>query len=310
MATPKDKGARPSHIPVMLGEVIKQLDPKDGEVALDCTVGSGGHSLAIAKKLGPTGLLVALDRDEDAIERSRETLNDAPCRIEFAHTNYSELETALDKFNVKETNVTLLDLGVSSPQLDTKERGFSFNKDGPLDMRMNKQDAITAEAIVNESSKSELEIIFKDYGEEKNASQIAEKIVSTRSRERIKTTLQLASLIEDARNNRRGRIHPATKVFQALRIAVNSELSSVKTGVRAAWNRLAPGGRLGVISFHSLEDKIIKGFFKEHARDADGRIQRRSSHTPKWAEQQENPRARSAKLRVIRKSEITDGGKK
>ena len=292
-------GLPTAHVPVLVAEVLELLDPKPGERALDATVGGGGHARALAGRLGPEGLIVGIDRDEEAIARAEKALAGAPPRVCLKQANFTELGRTLDGCGADEVDVAIFDLGLSSDQLADPGRGFAFGAEGPLDMRMDLRERRTAADIVNGSSETELADIFRRFGEERHARTIARAIVRARSRVRIRTTTELASLIERARRGRRGRIHPATRVFQALRIAVNRELESLEAGLEAAWRRLAQGGRMGVISFHSLEDRIVKGFFRKRAKEGAARLLTKKVVRPGEEERARNPRSRSARLRVL-----------
>jgi len=286
-------------VPVLVAEVLDLLDPAPGERVLDATVGGGGHAGALASRLGLEGLIVGIDRDGDAIARAEKALAGADPRVCLKQANFTELEGALDECGAEEVDVAFFDLGFSGDQLADPERGFAFRAEGPLDMRMDQREERTAADVVNASSETDLADIFRRFGEERHAGTIARAIVRARSRVRIKTTTELASLVEKARRGRRGRIHPATRVFQALRIAVNRELESLEAGLEAAWRRLAKGGRMGVISFHSLEDRIVKGFFRERAKEGAARLINKKVVRPGKNERERNPRSRSARLRVL-----------
>lgn len=317
------------HQPVLLGEVLRLLAPKPDGVYLDATVGTGGHAEAIARRLEcepglgrKGGLLIGLDWDEEALEVARARLAPLGERVKLVKANFRELERVLAELGISKVDGVLFDLGVSSLQLDRPERGFSFRFDGPLDMRMDRQnpDAKTAAELVNTAPFEELCRILREYGEERWAARIAAAIVQTRRQGPIRTTRQLAELVDraiPASARRRMRIHPATRTFQALRIAVNGELENLRAGLEAAFRRLHRGGVLVVISFHSLEDRIVKHFFREKA----GKRPRPLGLPPLGAKLQaqveaellvklvrpsseevaRNPRARSAKLRALRK---------
>lgn len=302
------------HKPVLLEETLQWLDLKPGAIVVDGTLGSAGHSTAILKLIGPTGKLIGLDRDPDALKRSREALKDFSNAI-ILHENYIELEKILDRLNIRSIDAVLLDVGCSSDQLEDPARGFSFQKDGPLDMRMNPEAENSARDLVRDLSEGELEQIFREFGEERYAGRIARSIVWCRDRQPIETTWDLVDAVNKALPGT-GKLahgakapwmkrHPATRVFQALRIAVNDELGAVKAGLEAAWRRLKPGGRLAIITFHSLEDRIVKNEFRERHKQKTGRMVVKKFVAPSRAEELENPRARSAKLRVIEKLEVT-----
>ncbi len=291
------------HIPVLLHEVVEGLQAKPGETVLDATVGGGGHSEALCQAMGGNARFVCLDADEDAIERSRKRLEVCGCEFHFYHTYYRHLDTALASLGITGVNRILFDLGLSSFQLDESGRGFSFMRDEPLQMtfvKFPKEGSITAQTIVNEWSKETIATLLQSYGEEKQAWRIATKIAEERARAPITTTLQLASIVESV-VKRKGKIHPATKTFQALRIAVNDEFQGLKDGLSKAWETLLPGGRIAVISFHSMEDRVVKDFFRELGKVGGGTVITKKPMIPSEAEVAKNPRSRSAKLRIIEK---------
>lgn len=305
------------HNPVMVEEVLAALGPKPGGTYADGTLGSGGHAAALLRASAPTGWLFGCDRDGDALEATRERLAaEFMSRFELRRGNFAELT---DWVPTGSCDSVLLDLGVSSPQLDRAERGFSFQQDGPLDMRMDARQVLTAAALVNSASVEELAKIFRDNGDETDARRIARAIEHDRRVQRFDTTRQLAELIERIAQRRGRKVHPATRVFQALRIAVNDEIGSLRRGLAGAVQLLKPGGRLAVITFHSLEDRVVKEFGREQARDyvAPGEVdvpELRQPRTPVLrlvtrkaicagdAEVAANPRARSAQLRVFEKA--------
>ena len=332
IATPKPQGARRSrvetrlklrvktmaapnrgyeyHESVLLAETIERLAPAPGRVFLDGTVGGGGHAAAL---LAAGATVVGMDHDEEALDHAFRRLAGYGERFVPARCNFSEAGEALDGLGIARLDGVLLDLGVSSRHLDAAERGFSFMKEGPLDMRMDARGLTTAADLVNTLSDDELERIFRQFGEEPAARRIAARITRERMQNPIATTLDLARLVESV-VPRHSRAHPATKVFQALRIAVNRELDVLAEGLAQLSARLAPGGRFAVITFHSLEDTIVQDFFKSHsvatldrpewpeARPNPDRIFRKITGKPviaSAAEQRANPRSRSAKLRVV-----------
>ena len=295
------------HVPVLLAEVIELLAPQPGERVLDGTVGGGGHAQALLERISPGGRLIGLDRDAATLERAARVLPvDQAERCVLRQANYADFGRVLDELGLEQVDVALLDLGVSSFQIDDAQRGFSFQQDGPLDMRMDASEGPTAADLVNELSEEELADIFYKYGEERFSRRIARRIVEARRQEPITSTGQLARLVLSARPGRaRGqwqRIHPATRVFQGLRIYLNRELENLETFCRTIADRLSPGGRAGIISFHSLEDRIVKQSFLRLS--SEGRVQRvtRKPVTCSDAERQSNPRSRSAKLRVVRRT--------
>jgi 16S rRNA (cytosine1402-N4)-methyltransferase len=292
------------HESVLLSEVLSGLAPAPGKTIVDGTLGYAGHAQAVLKRLGPSGRLIGFDKDPKALEAARDTLKGFGDRAMILHEDFKNIGAKLRELGTGSVDGILLDLGVSSPQLDEAERGFSFRKDGPLDMRMDPQSPLTAETIVNTYPAETLADIFKSYGEERYAHRIATKIADTRKREKIRTTGRLSSLIFSAvpASYRHGWIHPATRAFQALRIAVNKELEALRTFLEEAPALLNGGGRLVIISFHSLEDRIVKTAFRDFAKRELGRILTKKPVVADDAEAKANPRARSAKLRVFEKA--------
>lgn len=305
------------HRPVFVAEVLAALQPRPGGRYADGTVGGAGHAAAILAASSPDGWLFGCDRDGAAIEAARARLAEFAARFEIRQNNFAELAEWVP---ASSCDGVLLDLGVSSAQLDAPERGFSFQHDGPLDMRMETRQALTAANLVNSASAEELAKLFWELGGERDARKFAKAIVRERELRKagFKTTRELADLIERVSPHAGRRTHPATKVFQALRLAVNDEIGSLKRGLDAALTILKPGGRLAVITFHSLEDRVVKAFGRARARDYtfSGGMdvpELRAPRTPevKWlirraikpsaAEVAENPRSRSAQLRVIEK---------
>ena len=284
-----------SHIPVLYEAVQRILAPKLGEKYLDLTAGYGGHASIIRSDLGATTGITLVDRDHNAIE-SLSTFADEGAQI--FHQDYFNAASDLHKAG-KQFDMILLDIGVSSPHLDNAERGFSFQAEAPLDMRMDTRQSLTATQIVNEYSQQDLTQILKEFGEEPHARSIAEAIVRTRP---LQTTIQLADVIEE-KHSRRGKIHPATRTFQALRIAVNQELWQLQHTLPLVPDLLKPGGRVAIISFHSLEDRIVKRFFKQEAEKGyEARLKILTKKPISGAtEDVFNPRARSAKLRAAAK---------
>ena len=250
-----------NHIPAMPAEVAYYLNCKPGKVYVDCTLGGCGHAVDICKKIIPGGLLIGIDQDMDAIKNAEEKLKPYESSVRLFNDNFTNLKAILSHLNISLADGILLDLGLSLYQLESSGRGFSFKRDEPLDMRMNIQSSITAEGIINKSSEESLRKIFSDYGEERRAKQIARKIVKTRKDKPIKTSRQLAGIVVGPAKNGKSshqRIHPATRVFMALRIAVNKELERLESFMENVADYLNPGGRLCVLSFHSLEDRIVK----------------------------------------------------
>jgi len=250
-----------NHIPAMPVEVACYLNCRPGKVYVDCTLGGCGHAMEICRKIVPDGLLIGIDQDMDAIKNAKRKLRPYERSVRLFNENFTNLKAILSHLNITSVDGILLDLGLSLYQLESSGRGFSFKRNEPLDMRMNIQSDITAEAIINKSSEENLRIIFFDYGEERRAKQIARKIVKTRKDKPIKTSKHLADIVIKATAKSasvRQRIHPATRVFMALRIVVNRELERLESFMENVADYLNPGGRLCVLSFHSLEDRIVK----------------------------------------------------
>ncbi|NLD48983.1 MAG: 16S rRNA (cytosine(1402)-N(4))-methyltransferase RsmH [Clostridiaceae bacterium] len=308
------------HKPVLLSEVIENLDIKPGGVYIDGTVGGAGHSTEIYKRLGEKGILVGLDQDEFALETSRKRLYELnkKSRIILENINFKSIKEVCLSNNLEAVDGILLDLGVSSHQLDEAERGFSYNKDAPLDMRMDRRSGFSAETLVNEYSFEDIKNIIRDYSEEKWAARIAEFIVERRKEARIRTTGELVDIIMAAIPvaARREGPHPAKRTFQALRIAVNDELGILKGTIADGVSVLKPGGRFLIITFHSLEDRIVKTEFLRHAnpctcppefpvcvcgKKPSAQLVTRKPLTASKEELEMNPRSRSAKLRVLKK---------
>jgi len=300
------------HRPVLVQEIVELLSPRPGSLVLDATCGGGGHSEAILKAGAD---VLALDQDPEAIEQARAVLAHAGGRATVRQANFRDAGKILDELGIARIGGALLDLGVSSRQLENAARGFSFMRNGPLDMRMNPQNKLTAAEIVNSYSEEQLTRLFRELGEEPAARRIATLIVKLRKSGPFYETLPLARVIEKA-VGRHGRLHPATRVFQALRMEVNDELGALKEGLGVLTARLEPGARLAVISFHSLEDRMVKNFLRDHSREWIDRPEWTEPQanpeydlnliTPKPVEpgeeeQRANPRARSAKLRAAEK---------
>jgi 16S rRNA (cytosine1402-N4)-methyltransferase len=267
---------------------------KEG-IYVDATIGRGGHTREILKRCGEGCRVIGIDRDASALDTLREELKDR--RLELIHGRFSEMVTLLEERGIEKVDGVLMDLGVSLEQLKTEERGFSFSADAPLDMRMDRKDTLTAFEIVNSWNQRRLEEILKKYGEERKASSIARAIVTQRQRSPIRTCRELASIIERL-YRQRGRIHPATRTFQALRIVVNDEIRELEKGLEAALKVLKQGGRLCVISYHSIEDRTVKNFMLSMERGGILKRITRKPLRPTPLEMRENPSSRSAKLRV------------
>jgi 16S rRNA (cytosine1402-N4)-methyltransferase len=301
------------HVSVLLSETLDLLVTNPAGVYIDGTLGRGGHSKEILKRLTPEGRLIGLDRDIEAIEQTTEILKPFGEQAQRLHGNFADMKELCGQIGVTEVDGVLLDLGVSSPQLDVAERGFSFGKDGPLDMRMDQTKGRSAADWVNEEDEQILADVIYRFGEERDSRRIARAIVQARESRRIERTLELAEIVERAKGGRRGPTHPATKTFQALRMAVNAELESLEAGLEAGLSMLKEGGRMAVITFHSLEDRMVKEFFKRHTVKRESlqqggerliydepavRLVNRKPLIASKKECTENPRSRSAKLRV------------
>lgn len=285
------------HVPVLCDEVIDLLQPRDGGLYVDGTLGLGGHTQAILEWSAPTGRVIGFEWDAEALARAQERLAPYRNRLRTVQASYADLLAELAALNVERIDGLLVDLGVSSLQLDRAERGFSFRTDAPLDMRMDRRNPVTAASLVARLSAEQLADMFYHYGEERQARRIARFLVEAREAEPVTTTGRLAEIVAAAvpRKFHPPRIHVATRVFQALRIAVNTELDNLVRLLETAPAVLAPGARIAVIAFHSLEDRIVKQAF---AGNPAYRVLTRRPIEPQPAETQKNPRARSAKLRV------------
>ncbi|MDN5365256.1 MAG: rRNA (cytosine1402-N4)-methyltransferase [Thermacetogenium sp.] len=295
--------AEVEHIPVMLETALDLLALKEGGTYVDCTLGGGGHAGEILRRIGPRGRLIGFDKDGKALERIKDVLAPYLDRVTLVKRDFRHLALVLQKLEVVQVDGILFDLGVSAYQLLDPERGFSYNYDAPLDMRMDEGSQTTAKDLVNSLSERELADIIFRYGEEKWARRIARFIVERRESAPITTTQQLVEIIKDAipAAARRKGPHPARRTFQALRIAVNDELAGIEEGVRAGIPFLSAGGRIVVITFHSLEDRIVKNIFREYAGASILQIITKKPLVPSPAECRQNPRARSAKLRAAEK---------
>ena len=303
------------HKSVMLAEVLNALDIKPNGIYLDCTLGGGGHARAIGERLNAGGLLIGIDQDEDAINAATENLSGLACNVKIVRGNFSELNTILDDLGIDELDGVTFDLGVSSYQIDTAQRGFSYMNNAPLDMRMDRRRILTARDVINSYDEDRLIKIFREYGEERFAKRIAAALCRQRKIAALETTGELVKLIEQTVPRTKNGGHPAKRIFQAIRIEVNGELEILADSIKKAVNRLKPGGRLAVITFHSLEDRIIKETLKTLAQScicpknfpvcvcnhkATLKILGKA-HTPSPEEIELNSRAKSAKLRIAEK---------
>ncbi len=290
------------HAPVLTRQVCELLDVQCGDTVLDATVGPGGHARLFAEALGPEGMLIGLDVDPVNLQLARQTLAGVACRVALLHANFAELGPALESIGVAQVDVLLADLGVSSTQLDDPSRGFSFQRDGPLDMRMDPRLTVTAAELVNRLKERELGDLLYHNAQEPASRRIARWICEVRREGRITTTGRLAKIVADAvgvdPRSRKSKIHPATRTFLALRIAVNDEIRSLEALLAAAPERLKPGGRIGVIAFHSVEDKPVKMDFRRRKKEDVYRIVTKKPVVADADERRSNPRSRSAKLRV------------
>ncbi len=294
------------HKTVLLKEAIDGLEIKDGDIFVDGTLGGGGHSEEVAKRFGDAVVMIGIDLDPQAIVRSKERLNPYKLDIHYVQDSFRNMGSILDSLSLQSVDKILLDIGLSSNQFEDSGRGFSFQKDEPLIMSFKqdlKEEDLTAREIVNTWELENLTTIIKSYGEEQFAWRIAKAIVAKRELKPIETTFELVEIIKIATPKwyHHKRIHPATKTFQALRITVNDEIESLKDGLVQSFDRLSSGGHLAVISFHSLEDRVVKNFFKDKEKNGLGKLINKKPIIPSKDEVEENPRARSAKLRIISK---------
>ena len=303
------------HVSVMLDEVLDALDVKPNGIYLDCTLGGAGHARAVGERLNEDGLLIGLDCDDDAINAADDRLAGLACKVQIVRENFSELDKILDVLNVRELDGVLFDLGVSSHQIDTPERGFSYMTDSLADMRMDRRQSLTAHDVINSYDEETLTKIFREYGEERYAKRAATAICRARKISAIDTTGELVKIIEQAVPHTQHGGHPAKRIFQAIRIEVNGELKILATSLKKAVARLKIGGRLAVITFHSLEDRIVKETFRTLAQGCicpknfpvcvcNHKPQIKilgKTRTPTLEENERNGRAKSAKLRVVEK---------
>jgi len=304
------------HVPVLKEEVLELLNLKNGYKVVDATLGLGGHSEEMLKAMGETGHLYAFEQDERNLKSAQERLGAYQNQITYFHTNFVSLKTCLMDCGVSSVDAILFDLGLSSPHVDDSERGFSFKKSGPLDMRYDQRQNLTAYRIVNEWSENDLVEIFSKYGEERASKKVAREIVSRRKQKPFEDTLELATFIATVKRGIHEKKDPATNVFQAIRIAVNDEINVLTDALNQAFMFLSPSGRMAVISYHSLEDRITKNIFRDYAKDIEdpnepfinkilrpkmGVLVTKKPIIPSDKEILENPRSRSAKLRVIQK---------
>ena len=299
----QDDSLPAEHIPVLTEPLLERiLLPTDG-VMVDATVGHGGHSRLFGRMLGPEGYLLGLDVDQNSIQRAHLNLSDLACRVELVRENFAGMNEVLSHHNIDKVDFILADLGFCSGQLDDDDRGLSFQKPQPLDMRLDNRLTTTAADLVNKLSQTELADLIYKYGQDRASRRIARFIVQQRSQKKLSTTTELAMLINRAmkRPGQYSRIHPATRTFQALRIAVNQELESLETLLSDAPSRLKPGGFIAIISFHSLEDGLVKRDFRQNKADGIYDILTKKPIAASREEITQNPRSRSAKLRIAKR---------
>lgn len=298
------------HKPVLLEESLALLALRAGETAVDATLGSGGHTRRMAEAVGPAGRILAIDQDPAAIERCREWARDYP-QVTLVRSNFTGIARTLFELNLERIDAVLIDTGFSSDQLEDPGRGLSFEREGPLDMRLDPDGPVRASDLIRDLSQGELEVLFREYGGEFRAAQFARVICQSRAREPIETTGALVRVLAQAvprsfsaprgRRPKQARRHFATKIFQALRMAVNGELENLEKGLKNFWDCLNYSGRMAVISFHSLEDRVVKRFFRAKAECGEAELLSKKPVGPSPEERRANPRSRSAKLRGMRK---------
>ncbi|MFC1667176.1 16S rRNA (cytosine(1402)-N(4))-methyltransferase RsmH [Candidatus Omnitrophota bacterium] len=288
------------HEPALLKEVIHFLNPGAGDIIIDATVGGGGHAQEIMRRINPGGVLVGIDRDSESLKIAHEKLKSSEGPFKLINKDFKDLKEITEDIKIGEVDGVLFDLGISSIQMEAKERGFSIKNNGPLDMRMDRKQRLTAKDLVNLLKEEELSRLIRDFGEERFYRRIARGIVAARKKKEIQTTAELAEIVSRSMPYRRGRerIHPATRTFQAIRIRVNAELAAIEKALKDIPLILKRGGRLCVISFHSLEDRIAKNVLKEFKAESTFRILTKKPVTAREEELLRNPRARSAKLRA------------
>ena len=293
------------HIPVMLKEALDYLNLKPGKIIVDATIGTGGHSKAILERILPGGGLIGIDRDQESLDVAQERLKDSSGSCRFVQGNFLDLDKILEGLNIKKIDGILFDLGISSFQLQDPERGFSFSSDGPLDMRLDRNSYISAYDLINNLNEEEISTLLWNFGQERWHNRIAHLLVQEREKQPITTTLQLANIvfrsIPQRFRHRYSRIHPATRTFQAVRIAVNRELETLESAVNKSIELLGKGGRICVIAFHSLEDRVIKLAFRSAHANGTIKIITPKPLTPTMSEVEANHLSRSAKMRVAEK---------
>ena len=291
------------HYPVMYREVLEFLKPKESRIVIDCTFGMGSHAYKMLETMKADAHLVGIDKDQNSLDIAAIKLEPFKGRFTLVKDNFIHLDKILEELNIEKADIFLFDLGISTYQLNDAERGFSFQKEGPLDMRMDQDSFLSAYDLINNLSENELENIFRKFGEERYSRRIAHLIMLQRKNNPISTTAQLAEVIVKAvpLKNRYDRIHPATRVFQSLRIAVNRELEALQVGLIKALSLLGKDARIGVISFHSLEDRVVKHIFRDYAHRGLLKLITKKPVVASETEKEENPASRSAKLRVAQR---------
>ncbi len=300
-------GINPTHVPVLVEAVLELLDLRQGQSVLDCTVGLGGHSLLMGERIGPTGRLIGIDLDEGNLGIARQRLTPLSCPFNLVQGNFADIDEILFSQGLERIDRILVDLGVSSNQLDDPERGFSFLSDGPLDMRLDRQQELSAIEVVNRLSERELADVIYFNSQERLSRRIAKRICQARHRARIRSTRHLAEVVASAMEidpeSRKSKIHPATRTFQALRMAVNQEKENLQTFLAKAPRFLNPGGRIGVIAFHSVEDREVKLDFRARVQQGLYTVVNKRPVIAGPAEREANSRSRSAKLRVAERTD-------
>jgi len=290
------------HYPVMYREAIEELSLRNKKIIVDCTIGVASHALKFFEAMDKDSILIGIDKDDESLRVARMRLKKYESRFELFKDDFRNLDLILNNLGIREADIFFFDLGISTFQLSDSQRGFSFSKDGPLDMRMDKMSFLCAYDIVNYLSEYELNAIFKKFGEERFSRRIAHLVVEKRRQEPISTTSQLKDVVLEAVPRRHYSFrHPATRIFQALRIVVNRELESLEMGIKKAIEHLSCGGRIGVVTFHSLEDRIVKHTFRDLSLKGVVKLVNKKPFTPKTEELKENISSRSAKLRVAEK---------
>ena len=290
------------HVPVMSAEIVDYIDPSPGDTIVDATIGCGGHARPILERVRPTGRVIGIDQDKDALECAKENLKEFSDSLFLVNENFRNLDQILKTLEIEKIDGIVFDLGISSLQIDTPDRGFSIKHSAPLDMRMNRAGRVSAFELVNNLPLEEISRILKEYGEERFHAAIARAIIERRRRSQITTTGELAEIVVGAqRGHKFYKIHPATRTFQAFRIAVNDEIESFRQALTACAKYLAPGARVCVLSYHSIEDRVAKQVLRDFEREDTLKRLTKKPSRPSQTELSQNPRSRSAKLRVAEK---------